>query len=145
MGLSPRRVDSTDVRPLPADERTPGRPRAFHSLATRFSVFTAVLLLWVVAAIVAWDIHQSTFTPTKGILLFCVVAVVAGGISRFTMVILARPLALLQQGITRVRNGRLEPMQVSRTGDEIEYLGESFNSMIEALVASRKEIRQHQD
>ncbi|HZU26118.1 MAG TPA: response regulator [Bryobacteraceae bacterium] len=97
------------------------------------------------AAIVAWDIHQSTFTPAKGVLLFCVVAVVAAGISRFTIVILARPLAMLQQGITQVRNGRLEPIQVSSTGDEIEYLGESFNSMIEALVASRKEIRQHQD
>jgi signal transduction histidine kinase/CheY-like chemotaxis protein len=44
-----------------------------------------------------------------------------------------------------VRQGRLEPIQVSRTGDEIEYLGESFNRMIEALVASQEEIRQHQE
>src|SRR5579884_966972 len=138
-------VDKADVRPLQADGNTPARPRAFHSLATRFTAFTAILLLWVVVAITAWDIHQSTFTATKAILLFCVVGVVAGGISRFTMRILARPLALLQEGITAVRNGRLEPIQGSRTGDEIEFLGESFNSMIEALVGYRTEIKQHQD
>ena len=44
-----------------------------------------------------------------------------------------------------MREGRLEPIQVSRTGDEIEYLGESFNRMIEALAASQEEIRQHQE
>jgi len=138
-------VDEPPVRPLPANETTSARPKSFHSLATRFSVFTAVLLLWVGAAIVAWDIHQSAFNPARGVLLFGVVAVVAGSISRFTMRILARPLAMLQQGITAVRNGRLETIQVSRTGDEIEYLGDSFNSMIQALLSSRKEIQQHQE
>ncbi len=33
-------------------------------------------------------------------------------------------------GITSVGEGRFEPIQVSSTGDEIEYLGESFNRMI---------------
>lgn len=143
--LSGIQTDNPAVRPLSAPAGTSSRPKTFHSLATRFSVFTAVLLLWVGAAIVAWDIHQCTFNPARGVLLFGVVAVVAGSISRFTMRILARPLAMLQQGITAVRNGRLEPIQVSRTGDEIEYLGESFNSMIEALLSSRKEIQRHQE
>ena len=71
--------------------------------------------------------------------------VVAAAMSRFTMRLLARPLALLQAGITSVRQGRFEPIQVSRTGDEIEYLGESFNRMIEALAASQEQIRQHQE
>ena len=66
-------------------------------------------------------------------------------ISRFTIRLLARPLALLQAGITSVRQGKFEPIQVSRTGDEIEYLGESFNRMIEELGASREQIRQHQE
>jgi len=145
MGPGPNPVDKTAVRPLPADVSTAARPKTFHSLATRFTVFTAVLLLWVGAAIVAWDIHQCTFNPARGILMFGIVAVVAGSISRFTMRILARPLAMLQKGITAVRNGRLERIQVSRTGDEIEYLGESFNSMIDALSESRHEIEQHQE
>jgi signal transduction histidine kinase/ActR/RegA family two-component response regulator len=73
------------------------------------------------------------------------VILVSGAISRFTIRLLARPLKLLHAGIAAVRNGSLEPIQVSRTGDEIEFLGESFNDMIEALAASRKEIREHQE
>ena len=51
----------------------------------------------------------------------------------------------MQAGITSVRDGRFEPIQVSHTGDEIEFLGESFNRMIEALAASEKQIRQQQE
>jgi len=47
--------------------------------------------------------------------LCVVVGVVAGAISRFTMRLLARPLALLQAGITSVREGRFEPIQAGRT------------------------------
>jgi signal transduction histidine kinase/CheY-like chemotaxis protein len=43
-----------------------------------------------------------------------------------------------------VRNGKLEPVQVSRTGDEIEFLGESFNGMIEALARSQNQVREQQ-
>src|SRR5271169_4118362 len=121
------------------------RPHHFRSLSSKFSIFSGVLVLWVVMMILCWDIRQHTFDVTKGVVLCGIVLVVAGVISRFTMRLLARPLALLQAGITSVRQGRLEPIQVSRTGDEIEYLGESFNRMIEALVASQEEIRQHQD
>jgi len=66
-------------------------------------------------------------------------------ISRFTIRALARPLKLLEAGITSVGQGGWRPIQVSPTGDEIEYLGESFNRMIEALAGSQEEIRQHQE
>jgi len=121
------------------------RPRKFRSLSSRFSVFTAILLLWVVTVTVWWDFHQRTFDWTKGIVLCIIVAITASLISRFTIRLLARPLALLEAGITSVRKGNLVPIQVSRTGDEIEYLGESFNRMIEALAASQEEIRLHQE
>jgi signal transduction histidine kinase/DNA-binding response OmpR family regulator len=58
---------------------------------------------------------------------------------------LGRPLALLQQGITSVREGKFEPIQISSTHDEIQYLGESFNQMIAEINASQAEIRQHRD
>jgi signal transduction histidine kinase/CheY-like chemotaxis protein/HPt (histidine-containing phosphotransfer) domain-containing protein len=116
-----------------------------RSLSKKFSVFTGVLVLWVVVTILLWDVRQHTFDLTKGVVLCGVVGVVAFAISRFTMRLLARPLALLQAGITSVREGRFEPIQVSRTGDEIEYLGESFNRMIETLASSQEEIRQHQE
>src|SRR5207302_627863 len=102
-------------------------------------------LLWVVAVILWWDIRRQAFDWTLGIVLICVVVGVAAAISRFTINLLARPLALLEKGITAVRKGHLEPIQVSRTNDEIEFLGESFNRMIETLVASQDEIRQNQE
>jgi len=121
------------------------RPPNFRSLSSKFSIFTGVLVLWIVVVILCWDLRQHTFDVTKGLVLCGVVGVVAGAISRFTMKLLARPLQLLQAGITSVREGRFEPIQVSRTGDEIEYLGESFNQMISTLAKSQEEIRQHQE
>jgi two-component system, sensor histidine kinase len=121
------------------------RPGKFRSLASKFSIFTGILLSWIVLITLWWDIHQHTFDWTKGAVLFGVVVAVAVAIARFTIRALARPLQLLEAGITSVRQGRLEPLQVSHTGDEIEYLGESFNRMIKALVASQEEILQHQE
>jgi signal transduction histidine kinase/CheY-like chemotaxis protein len=120
-------------------------PRKFRSVASKFSIFTGVLLLWVVATTLLWDIWHNTFDWTKGVLLCGIVGAIGVFISRFTIKVLARPLKLLEAGITSVRQGRLEPLRISRTGDEIEYLGESFNRMIQALAASHEEIRQYQE
>ena len=119
------------------------RPSRFRTLASKFSIFTTVLVGWVVATIVGYDLRQHGVP--KGIILCVLVVLVAGTISRFTMRLLARPLALLQAGITAVREGKLEPIQVSRTGDEIEFLGESFNKMIDTLAKSDEELRRHQE
>src|ERR1700689_1010561 len=121
------------------------RPLKYRSISSRFSIFTGVLLLWVVGVTLWWDIRQHTFDWTKGVILCGIVAMTAAAISGFTIRLLARPLALLEAGITSVRKGQLKPIQVSRTGDEIEYLGESFNRMIEALAGSQEEIRLHQE
>ena len=130
---------------LKPGERNGSRRKPFQSLSTRFTAFTGVLLLWVVAATLAYDLHQGTLSVTKALLECCVVLVVAAVVSLFTIRVLGRPLHYLQQGIIAVRKGKLEPIQVSRTGDEIEYLGESFNQMIEALSSSQEEITRHQD
>ena len=121
------------------------RPPKFRSLASKFSIFTGVLLLWVVAVTILWDVWQHHFNWTKAALLCGLVLALSFAISRFTMGILARPLKLLEAGITSVRQGRLEPLRISRTGDEIEYLGESFNRMIHALAESQEEIHQYQE
>jgi signal transduction histidine kinase/FixJ family two-component response regulator len=108
-------------------------------------MFTGLLVMWVVATMLWWDIRHHTFDWTKGLVLGGLVLVGAWAISRFTIRLLARPLILLQAGITSVRQGKFSPIQVSPTGDEIEYLGESFNRMIEELAASQEQIRQHQE
>ena len=124
-----------------------GKPRIqkLRSLSSKYSVFTSILLLWVVATSLWWDIHLHTFDWAKGLVLCGIVLGIAAAISQFTNRLLARPLTLLEAGITSVKEGRLEPIRVSRTGDEIEYLGESFNRMIAALAASHEEIRQYQE
>jgi signal transduction histidine kinase len=121
------------------------KPPKLRTLSSKFSVFTGILLLWVVGATVYMDILQGTFSWAKGLVLCGLVAAIAIFISRFTIRALARPLKLLEAGITSVGEGQFRPIQVSRTGDEIEYLGESFNRMIGALAASREEIRQHHE
>lgn len=118
-------------------------PRPRRTLASKFSIFTGVVLVWVVAVVMWWEIHRGVFDWNLAVFLTAVALGFAAGISRFTIRQLARPLALLESGITSVRQGRLEPIQVSRTGDEIQYLGESFNRMIFALASSQEEIRQH--
>ena len=123
----------------------PARPAPLRSLASKFSLFTATLVFWVVGTVFAYDVRQNRFDAGKGVLFCLVVLLVAAAIARFTIRLLARPLAQLQAGITSVRNGRLEAIQVSKTGDEIEFLGESFNGMIWALSASEKKIREQQE
>ena len=126
------------------NDRAVARPGPLHSLASKFSIFTAALLFWVVATFLAYDLRQDTFDAGKGLLLFVIVLLVSAAIARFTIRILARPLGTLEAGIVSIRNGSLEPIQVSRTGDEIEFLGESLNGMIQALANSQKELREQQ-
>ncbi len=76
-------------------------------------------------------------------LVAVMVPVMAYALSRFTHHLLAAPLVRLQEGIRGVENGRLDPIQVSETGDEIEYLGHQLNQMIGRLRASQAEVMDH--
>jgi len=130
---------------LPTGDRAVTSPTALRSLSSKFSLFSGALVFWVIVTILAYDLREDSFDWRKGLLLCLIVFLVAAAIARFTIRLLARPLQLLQEGITSVQNGRLAPIQVSRTGDEIEFLGESFNSMIEALAVSQKQVREQQE
>ena len=116
-----------------------------RSLSHKYSIFTGSLLCYVVFISLAYDYWADSLNAVKATALGVAVLLIAGAIARFTNRLLARPLKLLHDGITAVRHGRLEPIQISRTGDEIEFLGESFNAMIRALARSQDEIRQHQE
>jgi signal transduction histidine kinase/ActR/RegA family two-component response regulator len=120
-------------------------PLKLRSLASKFFLLTAALVLWVVGVVLAYDLRQDTFDVRKGILLFLIVLLVAGAIARMTTRLLARPLELLNRGILAVRAGRLEPIQVSETGDEIEFVGESFNEMIAAFAATQQELLKNKE
>jgi len=118
------------------------RRRVGRPLAKKFFIFTATLVFWVIAVMLAYDMRVETFDTSGAVLLFVMVVLVSGAIAQFTSRALARPLSLLREGITAVQSGELTPIEVSRTRDEVEFLGESFNQMIRALAESQLEIRE---
>jgi signal transduction histidine kinase/CheY-like chemotaxis protein len=118
-----------------------------RSLATKFSIFTAMLVFWVIAVVIAYDISANAdgVRLSKVLVLLSILLLVCGAIAKFTSRLLVRPLSLLQEGIMEARAGRLKRIQVSATGDEVEELGESFNQMIEALAVSNAQVREYQE
>ena len=116
-----------------------------RTLSAKFSIFIAALVFWVLAVMLAFDYGQARIHPFKAGLLVVMVLFVSAAIARFTIRLLVKPLAMLQQGINSVVEGRLDPIQYSETADEIEFLGIGFNKMIRALAASRGELIEHQE
>jgi len=116
-----------------------------RTLSAKFSIFIAALVFWVLVVTLAFDYGQARIHPIKAALLVIIVLFVSAAIARFTIRILVKPLALLQQGINSVVEGRLEPIQYSETADEIEFLGVSFNKMIRELATSRRALIDHQE
>ncbi|MDX2153424.1 MAG: ATP-binding protein [Bryobacteraceae bacterium] len=114
-------------------------------MARRFAAFTTILCLWIVLVALAHDAAMGRFDFWKGALLTAVVAGVGLIIGRFTVRLLVRPLEQFREGLAAVREGRLTPIPVNRTSDEMAFLGESFNRMIEQLSASQQEVRRHQE
>ena len=127
-----------------ARERGVLTSKARGSLAKKYSVFTLILIGWVSGVFFSWDLVHGSFELTKAVLLSILVITTAVVVGRVTNWVFAQPLRQLQLGIESVSRGCLEPVRVSSTGDEIEYLGHSLNAMIEALAASRREISEHQ-
>ena len=81
----------------------------FRSLSSKFSRFIVLLFVWMVMLIILWDVRRHTFDVLQAVLMVSLLVVIAGFISRFTMRALGRPLSILQQGITSVREGKFNP------------------------------------
>ena len=114
-------------------------------MATKFSMFTSVLVLWVILVNIAYDVHNSTFDLGKGVLMVAILLVVALSIGRFTVTLMAKPLQNLAAGMKKAQMGQLEKIQVSRTGDEIQFVGEVFNETIQALKERDRQIEEHRE
>ena len=128
---------------MSARETVAREPR-FRSLAAKFSWFTAILVMSVstVELLDHW-LRNDRFLP-RHFVLGCVLVACAAIIAWVTSRVFIRPLVLLHHGMTSVKHGCLDPIRLSETGDEIEKLGESFNEMIKALAASRRQVCEHQ-
>ncbi len=108
-------------------------------------MFTSVLVGWIVLVVIGYDVHHHMFDLGKGVLMFAILLLVALAIGRFTVTLMAKPLENLAAGMKRVQNGRLEKINVSRTGDEIQFVGEVFNETIHALKERDRQIEDHRE
>jgi signal transduction histidine kinase/DNA-binding NarL/FixJ family response regulator len=108
-------------------------------------MFTSVLVLWIILVNIGYDLHHNMFDLGKGILMFAILLLVALAISRFTVTLMAKPLQNLAAGMKRAQGGQLEKIQVSRTGDEIQFVGEVFNETIQALKQRDRQLAEHRE
>ena len=108
-------------------------------------MFTSLLVLWVILVNIGYDVHNHTFDWGKGVLMFGILLLVGLSIGRFTVTIMAKPLRNLAAGMKKVQMGQLEKIQVSRTGDEIQFVGEVFNETIHALKERDRQIEEHRE
>ena len=115
-------------------------PKRYKSIAAKVSIFTGLLVTWVIVVVLAIENNQRLLGMGKPVALGCVVVLVAGAIAKFVSKLLVKPLSVLEQGIRNLEKGKLRTIRPTRTGDEIEYLGESFNRMVAALSAYRSAV-----
>lgn len=121
-------------------------PAGRRSIAAKLSVVVGALTLWVIAVMLAYDISVSRRMPAgKAFILLLVLVLVAAFMWRFCCRLLIRPLEQLQGGIQAACDGRLQPVEVAPSGDEIELLGRSFNRMIGTLASSQAQLREYQE
>ncbi|MCA2970694.1 MAG: response regulator [Acidobacteriaceae bacterium] len=120
------------------------QPAKHRSLATKFFLFTAGMMGWLVAVMVAYDHINGTLSLGKSALLLGMALVIATLLVQVTVRLLVKPIETLEQGLVAVAQGELRPIRYRRSGDEVEFLARSFNDMIGMLGKQRAELEQHQ-
>ena len=130
------------ILPSPMIDLGPSRHR---SLSTKFFLFTAALMVWVVAVVVAYDIANGSLSIGKSVLLFGVVLGIAGALSWITMRLLVKPLQAIQAAMQAIQAGRLERVRFRKTGDEIEFIARTFNEMVASLEEKQRVIQENHE
>jgi signal transduction histidine kinase/DNA-binding response OmpR family regulator len=120
-------------------------PSRRRSLATKFFLFTAALMVWVVAVVVAYDVANGSLSIGKSLLLFGVVLGIAGALSWITMRLLVKPLQAIQAAMQAIQAGRLERVRYRQTGDEVEFIARTFNEMVASLEEKQRVIQENHE
>ncbi|MBA3974903.1 MAG: hybrid sensor histidine kinase/response regulator [Candidatus Solibacter sp.] len=137
--------ESTEVLDRESRRNSVQRPRRYRSIAAKVSIFMGLLVCWVIVVAVGLENNQRLLGMGKPAAVVCVVALVAGGIAKFVTKFLVKPLGVLEEGIRNLEKGQLRTIRPARTGDEIEYLGESFNRMVAALSTYRAAVHRSKE
>ncbi|MFN9300458.1 MAG: response regulator [Acidobacteriota bacterium] len=108
-------------------------------------MFTSFLVGWVVLVNLGYDLQHNHFNWGRGLLMCAILSLVSLAIGRFTVTLMAKPLQNLAAGMKKVQQGRLEKIEVSPTGDEIQFVGEVFNETIQTLKERDRQIAEHRE
>ena len=79
------------------------------------------------------------------IILFVVLFIVLGAFPLFFKVSLNNPLNSLLRGVAKVNSGNLDVVVSVKVQDEIGFLSQSFNSMVDSIKQARKELQDYAD
>ncbi|MFN7926194.1 MAG: ATP-binding protein, partial [Bryobacteraceae bacterium] len=111
------------------------------SIAQKHALLAGSLVGCLAFWFLGWDLarHQLTAGSTALMLLAPFLAAAAGW---FAAGYVVRPLRAVESAIEGVGEGQLDPVEIPRTGDEVQLVAQSLNAMIEALRASESELRE---
>lgn len=110
----------------------------------KLTIVVSGILALVVMILLGYDLGHGQFSWYKTALLLCLSLLATVANIRYCAALIRSPLHRLLSGLEKVRQGKLDRIDVAATGDELEYLGRTFNAMIETLIAAQKESRNHQ-
>jgi tetratricopeptide (TPR) repeat protein/HAMP domain-containing protein len=79
------------------------------------------------------------------IILFVVLFIVLGAFPLFFKGSLMNPLMSLLRGVAKVNSGNLDVVVSVKVQDEIGFLSQSFNSMVDSIKQARKELQDYAD
>jgi tetratricopeptide (TPR) repeat protein/HAMP domain-containing protein len=79
------------------------------------------------------------------IILFIVLIIILGAFPLFFKGSLMNPLMSLLRGVAKVNSGNLDVVVSVKVQDEIGFLSQSFNSMVDSIKQARKELQDYAD
>ncbi len=79
------------------------------------------------------------------IILFVVLVIILGAFPLFFKGSLMNPLMSLLRGVAKVNSGNLDVVVTVKVQDEIGFLSQSFNSMVDSIKQARKELQDYAD
>lgn len=116
-----------------------------RSLAGKFAALVGILTGSVLLITTADDVFNGAVDLRKTMLLGGLAALVSWATFLYTRRMVRDPLGQLFIALERVKRGKFERIEIQRTGDELEYLGDAFNSMVETLISAQREQKRLQE
>ena len=94
---------------------------------------------------VSYRSYMHPAAKSQIIILFVVLIIILGAFPLFFKGSLMNPLMSLLRGVAKVNSGNLDVVVPVKVQDEIGFLSQSFNSMVDSIKQARKELQDYAD